>query len=392
MGVAALLGFAGVWANPTVPWSLAGVLVLIGVAGLWEPRLFRVGIVAAWTGAFVTGHGWWLAPALGLGALRWNRVSSVLVGLALLIAARQAVAARELPAAWDVVPMLLVTLVLAAAAWAAGSPRPDGPWPWAERPGLAALGLVGAGAMLLVRVGVASSLEGVAQLRAAEQIQAVPLFYDRMRAKLPPSPRSLEEMRWVMTLVQAVPDQDEAARLLPVETALGLGWRPRTGGANPVPVALALEARGRGGEALRVLARHPRTGAVDWYRAILERTQGIPSAWRGGIPEGIPVLRERLELGWVWDTNAYQALLLHVETPLANLVVSGEGTPYEGNPVVTVRLDANPPVAWVLAGAGEIVLPGPVEAGPHRIELRFETDRVGPGGDRNVRIEALSGG
>lgn len=385
MGVAALLGLFAVVSTPTVPWSLAGVLILAGVLGWWEPRVFRVGVVAAWTAGTGAG-GWILFPALVLGARRWGRVSTGLVVLALVLAARQVLVGRELPPAREGVPELIVTLVLAATAWAAATPpRTLG---WADARGLATAALVATGLVLLGRLGWVLHLEGPAQLAGARRIDATRLVYGPLTTGAADLPAGAPLL---CALVAAVPDRDEAALRLPLDLALGLGWRPVAGGEDPVPVALALESRGRGGEALRMLARHPREGAVDWVRALLERTQGDPVRWAGGRLPGVLTLPGHITLDRTWDTNTYEALLLQVDRPVPKLVLTGKGSSYEGDPVVTVRVDTSPERSWILSGPGRIELPGPFEAGPHRVELRFAGDRFGPGGDRNVYIEALVG-
>ena len=54
------------------------------------------------------------------------------------------------------------------------------------------------------------------------------------------------------------------------------------------------------------------------------------------------------------------------------------------------RLDGRPDGRWTLAGPATLRVPD-VEAGPHRLEVWFDTDRFGPDGDRNVRLTRLEG-
>jgi len=383
VGVAALWGLLALLASPHTPWSPAPLLLLVALLSRWEPRLLRLGVVALWAAAGPEA-GWpFLVGALVLGALRWSRVGTGLVVLALLLAARQGFAARELPAALEVVPGLVVVLVYAACGWSAASPaRRPGPLP--ELPWLGTAALAAAGGILLLRVALAVGAPDA--LEAARRVHAVGLLHARLN----------EDPGARLALVAADPDRDEAAeawlagdaRRSP-DTLLAVGWRPQRPSIDPVDLARRLEQRGRGGEALRLLRRYPREGAVDWWRALLERTQGEAVGWRGGVASEVARLPGRLSLDLRWDRNDYLALPVHLGAEVDRFVLEGGGTAYRGAPSIEVKVDAGPVRQWSLDGPSRLELPGPHAAGPHRIELRFASDRLGPDGDRNVWIDAL---
>ncbi|MFZ5478514.1 MAG: hypothetical protein ACOZNI_17220, partial [Myxococcota bacterium] len=302
-----------------------------------------------------------LLAAVALVAVRRDPLSLVVVGVTLVLAAKQHVAARVLPAALDVVPRLVVTGVLAAGAAATAS-RGRGP----------AVGHAIAGAIVAARlVGVLAS----PTVAGAERVAALPLVYTRLLA----DPASLP------ALVVAAPERDEAALALGWEAALDLGWRPRRADGVVLDVARALEARGRGGEARRLLARHPREGEVDGLLALYERTQGEPVRWRGGhVGATLPI-----EPGPEFPVPGYAAVELTTDVPLAHLRLAGEGWSDTPEPVtLQVSLDGAPAIRWALPGALDL---GPVEAGPHRIALRFGGDRVGPIAGRGARVTRVWG-
>jgi hypothetical protein len=70
-------------------------------------------------------------------------------------------------------------------------------------------------------------------------------------------------------------------------------------------------------------------------------------------------------------------------------VLFATGESFEGPPTVRVRLDADPERRVSLDGPTEIVV-GTVAPGPHRVQLWFDSDRVGPLGDRQVHLTGLA--
>lgn len=345
-----------------VPHPLAPALAAAGALGLG---------VAGPAGAVV------LAAAGLLLALRRAPGALALAATAALLALKQQVAASVLPAAADAVPGLLVAGLAAAGGLAAGGGR-------AVRAALGVAALVGA-----VRLGEVYRARGAERLARAEAVGAVPLVYaDLVRHADHPvwADRGL-----LFRLVAAAPDRDEAALAAGWEEALALGWRPARADGVEVPVARWLEARGRGGEALRLLARAPREGAVDWWRALYAREQGLADPWAGGEEPSALGMPGAVSLGWTWLTNQEGELLLTARRPLRRLVLAGEGTVADGPPEVEVQLDGRPVGVWAPAGPSRFEVPGPLDPGPHRLRLRFVNDRVGPEGDRNVTIGALLG-
>jgi hypothetical protein len=238
-----------------------------------------------------------------------------------------------------------------------------------------------AGLVVLARLALVFRSDGLERLYAAEPLDAVPLVYDVLATS--PDPALLA------ALVTDAPDRDAAALALGWEHALDLGWRPQRADGVAVPVARALEARGRGGEALRLLARHPREGDVDAWRALLERLVGAPVGWKGAVLG--PTVPGEVAWPVTMDTNGRAALEFTATEPLSRLEVDAEGTDFEGPPTVRFVLDAAPPVTVPLAGATAVRVAEHVDPGPHRVAVVFEDDRFGPGGDRNVRLTALRG-
>jgi hypothetical protein len=99
----------------------------------------------------------------------------------------------------------------------------------------------------LLRLVAMFRLQGEALVAEADALRAVHVVYDRLAKRADPA--------LLTALVRAVPDRDEAALALGWDAALGAGWRPRAASGVEVPVARALAARGRAGEAFALLMR-----------------------------------------------------------------------------------------------------------------------------------------
>jgi hypothetical protein len=367
----AALTILAVALSPGLPWYVGpAALGLAAIAArdrhwIWP----ALGFTLLWTPAVggPVGAGV-LVGAIVLGALRWRALSTGVVVVALLMAMKQEAASAALASATSVVPGLVATLVTAAGAVSAAR---------GGRIEAAALAL--AGAVILTRLGLVWSVDGEARLGAAERIGAVAFVYDGLAADA--------DEALALALVRAAPDRDEAALRLGWAPALAAGWRPARADGVVVAVARALDASGRGGEALRLLARHPREGDVDALRGLLEHTQGVPSRWRGAsLGARLP---GSVALDLLFRTNGWVGVEFTATEPLANLVLAGNGIAYEGPSIVEVQLDGAAPVRWTLDGPGELGLPGPVAPGPHRLGLRFVNDRADAGGDRNVEVLEL---
>ncbi len=299
------------------------------------------------------------------GALAWLRADPV------------AVAAKLVPAATLPVSGVVIAGVLSAGAVASLTPRASRGW--------AAAGLLLASAVPAGRAGGALSVSDPwARLAAAERLDAVGLVYGRLlaRATRGGAPDAAERARrpndLLRALVRAAPERDAAALALGWRAALDLGWRPAFPEPVLVPVAEELERRGRGGEALRLLARAPREGDVDWLRALFEVTQGEPVRWRGGRGVG-----RGGTLPGAMDVEAEGASSRAIVfTALAGTTVSLSAAT-EGEGRVVARLDAGAPIAWTPGPEGAVQVLGVVEPGPHRIGLRVEGGRL----EGSVRVE-----
>ena len=207
----------------------------------------------------------------------------------------------------------------------------------------------------------------------------MPLVYDSVLAGAAGQPALLA------ALVRASPLRDEAALLLGVEPALAAGWCPRRADGAVVATARALERAGRGGEALRLLGRHPREGEVDGLRALFERTQGAAFGWRGGALGPIVPPAHAIDGEIVSDGRLEVEFTL--PAPRSDLGLRLDGDAWNGPPTVDIAVDApvGPSSLVEISGPLRFAL-GPLEAGPHRVQVTFINDAAGPGGDRNVRV------
>ncbi|MDP2306692.1 MAG: hypothetical protein Q8P18_11775 [Pseudomonadota bacterium] len=359
--------------TPGLPWFVAPAALGFAVIAAFDRHWIwtALGATLLWAPAVQGPMGAGvLAGAIVLGAQRWRVLSTGVIAVGLVVALKQEVASVVLPSAIGIVAWLVVTMVTAAGAVSA-----------ARGGRIEAAALFLSGAIVLTRLALVWTLDGEARLLAARQIGAVDLVYGGLVADA--------DEPLTMALLRAEPNRDEAALRLGWERAIRLGWRPARADGVVVPVARALDAAGRGGEALRLLAQHPRTGEVDALRAILERTQGVPCRWRGA-PIG-PLLPGRADLGVEFDTNGWVGVEFTAMEPLAALIVTGTGVSYAGAPLLEVQLDRLAPVDWVLDGPAELTLGGPIEPGPHRLGLRFMNDRVDGDGDRNVEVLGIRG-
>ena len=246
-----------------------------------------------------------------------------------------------------------------------------------------ALGLlvVAAGSMgRLARLGRFPPAE---RLAAAAELDAIGLFYEGVLAEAAADPALLT------ALVKAAPLRDEAALTLGIEPALAAGWRPARAEGAVVATAGALERAGRGGEALRLLARHPRVGEVDGLRALFERTQGLPVHWGGG--QVGPLVPPAFAINQTITSDGALVVEFTLTAPHEGLVIALDGDVWNGPPTVDVAID--PPAGP--SSLVEIVAPtrvplGSLAAGPHRVSVTFINDAAGPGGDRNVRVLEVS--
>ncbi|GDX79832.1 hypothetical protein LBMAG42_16430 [Deltaproteobacteria bacterium] len=427
------LGFIGIAASP-IAWHQAVVAGICGgVALVAPPYLARLclamGLAAAVSAADVAAQ----AAAGGLAALvvitglvsgqqgepaeREARKILLQVALAagllgLILAAKQGIAASALPAAaggsaraWAMGLAVAGSAAVAAAVPASRSAlaEEDPRGLSVHAPPRASLGLrlrafaggLGPLALALVLIGFGAlgrlarlpQLAAPARLAAAIPLDGVPLVIDGVVEQ------SKEDPTTLTAALRAAPTHDGAALALGWEAALTAGWRPHRADGVVTEVARALERAGRGGEAIRLLAKHPRVGEVDALRTLFERTQGLPEDWRGG------------RLGLVIESHTGSLcdscfVFMHNEsreiefTTLAEpfdawLVVGCDGAAFEGQPELSFTLDGQTP--WVVECPAEAERKTAwLAPGPHRLRIAFENDREGPGGDRNVGVTALT--
>jgi hypothetical protein len=385
------------WRGPVAALGLAAAL---GPASPWF--LVVVGPAAAVFAGAARRAG--VAGEPGARALA--RAGAFALALAAAVAAKQWVAAGVLPAALEGVgPALRVGLSAAAgacftAALPAGvSAADDGERgasvmkaesaPIGARLAAAlsptralALGLLLVGAAAAGRLARLGRFPPDARLAGAVELHAVPLLYDTLLAD------AVGDRARLAALVRAAPLRDDAALALGPEEALAAGWRPQRAEGADVVTARALEKAGRGGEARRLLARHPRDGERDGLLALFERTQGEPVAWRGG-PLG-PVVPPTLDLDWELVADGSRALEFTLAEARSDVGLRLDGDAWNGLPTVDVSVDAPAGASSLVEIAGPMRVPlGPLDAGPHRLVVTFVNDAAGPGGDRNVRVLEL---
>jgi hypothetical protein len=123
--------------------------------------------------------------------------------------------------------------------------------------------------------------------------------------------------------------------------------------------------------------------------ALLEAAQGDPVRWRGAVDPAAATLPGRVEWPAELLANGDVSRVFAVASPVTTLTWAGTGDELEGAPSAEVRVDGRAVGRWTLDGDGRV--PVDLAPGPHRVTLRFDTDRVGPGGDRNIHLQGLRG-
>ncbi len=201
-----------------------------------------------------------------------------------------------------------------------------------------------------------------------------------------------------LTVLGHMQETELALDLLPVYGArhlLWAGWHPMLDAVPPrhrPATVRALDDLGRGGEALRLA----RQGAAEdrelaWWAAVLAREQQqSPPPYAPRLP-GVPVLDHAVELNWTFYTEETRVQPLHLPPGLQGLRLETEGQHHEGAPELRVSACG---VTWqvpVPQGADEVVLPHALSSGPCRLRISMVGDRVGPMGDRNAVVRAVSG-
>ena len=370
--------------SPSDRWE-DGLVAIGTLAALWSPQhwvypaLFGL---AAWTGlpALVAGAAlaaWWGAASDPLGwvplvvaiPLAARRRASLPVGLALLASLRQWAVRGELSAATDPSPQLVVLGTLAAGLWALGRRQRVGA---GVRGALALLAAAG-----LWRDAAVLRATGLDRLHRAEQVQAARWVVPGLVS---------EDQRLDMDALVAVPGSDAAAAWIGWKRALGLGWRPAHPSRDVGAIARELDTTGRGGQARRLLRGYPRDGVVDFALAALERWHGEPDQWRGGVdPSAMLPCGGGRTLGWALLHDGSESVVFGLSAA-CDVRVVGRAESYNGDPSVAVRLD-DAVLRWV--PTGPLDLPS-LAAGPHTLQVTFDTDEEGPGGDRNVFVDALA--
>ena len=357
-------------------WASAPLFALAALTGI--PALVAGAALTAWWAAASGSYGAvWICGALVLVAIGLRR--GVLKGAAGIVGVlaisgvvigRQWLVRESLPASVSVISGVAVLGLFGAALWETGR----GP----ETSRSVRLSL-----LLLAGVGVARGVDlnrraGLDRLQVAQALHAERLVVDGLAG---------QSAELDAALLAAIPDSDRVASGLGWRRALDLGWRPTRPDQHALSVARELDVRGRGGEARRLLARYPRVGAVDFWRAAWERADGAPDRWRGGM-DGEPALGpgQRIALDWALVANGVRQRVFRVEQR-GRVCLTAHLDAFEGEPSVQVQLDASSR-RWVPSGALDL---GVLDRGPHTLRVTYDTDRRDEvsGGDRNVWVAEL---
>jgi len=362
---------AAVLAAP-IDWRAA---LLCGLAplGARSPRWLAVCAAPLWAAAVLGGHP--LAALLLVWAAAhlprtWLGGGLLLAGG--LLALRGWLLLGVVPlAASATAPLLLVGLVLGGLA--SGTPRGRAP----------------AAALLLAAVGLGL---GALQAHRATAVGHAALSDAVGWGLRPATPEALSDRLW---LLREVPDAHEAALEVPLEAALGMGWRPEGApleARERITAARWLEAHQRGGEAQRLLRRGG-DPLSRWWHTYLVRASGRSVAFAGEVvPDAASRWPEEAGSATALVFNQTRTIPLHLSAPVRGVEVVASADWFEGPPTLIVELDEQ--VHTIVPGRSprrhRIVQD--LEAGPHRLRLRYEDDRFKDGeGDRNVFVHALRG-
>jgi hypothetical protein len=359
-------------------WASTLLFALAALTGL--PALVAGAALTAWWASASGSYGAvWIGGAVALVALsvfrRGGAGASGVVGvfgLAGVVVGRQWLVRESLPAAVSVIANVAVLGLFGAALWETGRAHRA---PRSVRVALLLLAGVGAARWMDL-----TERTGLDRLQVAQKVHAEELVVDGLAGQS----AALDE-----SLLAAVPDSDRVALSLGWRRALDLGWRPGRPDADVLSVAQELDVRGRGGEARRLLARYPRTAAVDFWRAAWERADGAQDRWRGGM-DGEPALGpgQRIVLEWALVSNGVRQRVFRMERR-GRACLTAHLDAFEGDPSIQVQLDASAQ-RWVPAGTLDL---GVLERGPHTLRVTYDTDRrdEASGGDRNVWVAELYG-
>ena len=188
-------------------------------------------------------------------------------------------------------------------------------------------------------------------------------------------------------------DNMDVARLLRV------GWLPEQAplaSDSRIRVARWLEGHNRGGEAVRLLLAGDRSPEERWLLQLFGRSQGnlsVEVQMPVEPPDDVPRLPGEVGLEWHFTHNGSAIIELHCDQTISDLRLEANGEAYLGTPTIEVLVDHRP--ALVLAIKEERArysIAKGLEAGPHRILVRFSDDLMDPGkGDRNIHIYGLYG-
>ena len=345
-------------------WTQLGAgLAALATATVWVPVVLEAG--AGGASALV-------AAVMLLGLRRSTLPQAVpwaVLGVGLVLAAR----AHLTGGTFSMASALAAPLVVVAIVVAGAAARPA-----AGRGGGAAL--IAFAAVGLVRVAVVPSEAPEPPPADQRRALARSLFALSQRPQDHPTALALSEAHGVALPLNAgwVP----AGADLSVEQRIATAWW--------------LHGHSRGGEGRRLLSAARRDSSVAWTWLLFRRLEGLedPEGFDLDtlvVPGSVPELPGLIPLNWTFYANGIQAIEVHLRSPLVP-VLQTRGESWQGPTRLQVIVDGAPPVMLVVPeGVGQVPLPRPLRAGPHRLSVAFTEDIQGEGGDRNAEVHALLG-
>ncbi|MFT4979690.1 MAG: hypothetical protein ACI8S6_005602 [Myxococcota bacterium] len=353
-----------------IDWRVA-VLCALGALGAKSPRWMAICAAPLWAAAATSGHPLSLI-LLALAAVAVPRTSLGIMVLVLAIVegARAWILVDVLPTSAHLVsPLLLGGLALGGLA-----ATPAGKVP--------AYTLLFVAIMLGLGAGVSAS--GGRESRA--EISAAARWGVLQRAPERVTDPALQ--RWAL---REAPQWHGLAARMPVEAALELGWQAEGAALEPerrVAAARWLEGRGRGGEALRVL-RRGRDAQSRWWHTYFSRAAGTTASSEELV--WVPEEAVRLPLSeQVFDHDQVRTFPLQLDEAAGGVEVVASAEWFLGPAVLMIELDAEQYEIVPQRSPRVFVLRQRLEAGPHRLRLRYDDDVFVDGvGDRNVYVHTI---
>ena len=189
-----------------------------------------------------------------------------------------------------------------------------------------------------------------------------------------------------------------AERLEPLTGAavlLDAGWIPDEAtmdAALRIKVADALQMRGEGTRALRLLRRDRADPRVGWAWALLARRLGQEPSGLDALtpPADTPTLPGAIQVNWTFLTNGESHVDIAATATIHTLRWQVHADAYQGSPKLDLLVDGQARGALLPEdGDSELHQTVNISPGPHRIALRYVNDLADETGDRNAWVLEL---